>query len=234
MTMIGARSLRLRRFRRFSFLCGARSPRFSTARRKPSARFSSTNIGRAPESAGIETRRRSTKSSACRCLHPAHCAFAARRARRGTERRSRPSHARLICFRGLRARSGNIVFPLSTGFAIRLPCGRWLPPTKVHSPPCPEWRRRASRRTLARAAPRDLGRRSIWVFLALAVLRRKPLFEAIGLSWISLDSLVRIETFQWVTRDFREKFFPRTFSLSGGTPGNENRDRGHAETQDCS
>jgi hypothetical protein len=30
--------------------------------------------------------------------------------------------------------------------------------------------------------------------------------------WISLDSLVRIETYQWVTRDFPGKSFPRAFS----------------------
>jgi alkylated DNA repair dioxygenase AlkB len=51
-------------------------------------------------------------------------------------RRSRPSRARLICFRGPRARSGSTAFPLSTGFAIRSPCGRWLLLTKsAHSPP---------------------------------------------------------------------------------------------------
>jgi hypothetical protein len=29
----------------------------------------------------------------------------------------------------------------------------------------------------------------------------------VGLSWISLDSLVRIETFQWVTRNEADKIF---------------------------
>jgi hypothetical protein len=32
---------------------------------------------------------------------------------------------------------------------------------------------------------------------------------AIGFSWISLDSLVRIENYQWLTRGFRENFFLR-------------------------
>ena len=35
----------------------------------------------------------------------------------------------------------------------------------------------------------------------LAVLLRNLPIMPIGFSWISLDSLVRIETFQWVTRD---------------------------------
>jgi hypothetical protein len=51
--------------------------------------------------------------------------------------------------------------------------------------------------------------RSVWVFLKRAVLPLKSKFQAIGLSWISLDSLVRIETYQWVTADFRENNFSR-------------------------
>src|SRR3984885_763082 len=31
---------------------------------------------------------------------------------------------------------------------------------------------------------------------------------AVGLSWISLDSLVRIETYQWVMGEIARKFFP--------------------------
>jgi hypothetical protein len=41
-----------------------------------------------------------------------------------------------------------------------------------------------------------------WVFLAHAVWSRKPSFMRVGKAWISLDSLVRIEHFQWVARDF--------------------------------
>jgi hypothetical protein len=33
----------------------------------------------------------------------------------------------------------------------------------------------------------------------------------LGFVWISLDSLVRIEPYQWVTRDFRWTFFRRLF-----------------------
>jgi hypothetical protein len=36
---------------------------------------------------------------------------------------------------------------------------------------------------------------------------RKPQFLSVGLSWISLDSLVRIETFQWVARVSERKIF---------------------------
>jgi hypothetical protein len=43
----------------------------------------------------------------------------------------------------------------------------------------------------------------------LAVLLRNLPIMPIGFSWISLDSLVRIETFQWVTGDFRWKNFSR-------------------------
>ena len=41
----------------------------------------------------------------------------------------------------------------------------------------------------------------------LPISARKPLFMGVGIPWISLDSLVRIETYQWVARDFPRKFF---------------------------
>ena len=37
---------------------------------------------------------------------------------------------------------------------------------------------------------------------------------SVGFPWISLDSLVRIETFQWVTRLEAGKLFSRAFSLA--------------------
>jgi hypothetical protein len=37
------------------------------------------------------------------------------------------------------------------------------------------------------------------------------LHPGVGIPWISLDSLVRIETFQWVTRESRGKFLPPAF-----------------------
>src|ERR1700733_11826779 len=45
-----------------------------------------------------------------------------------------------------------------------------------------------------------------------AIPLRKPRPMTVGFVWISLDSLVRIETYQWVTRDFRWKFFYSRFS----------------------
>jgi hypothetical protein len=56
---------------------------------------------------------------------------------------------------------------------------------------------------------------------------------SLGLSWISLDCLVRIQTFQWVTRleggNFFLSPFPGVRSAGTGACG-----RGHAEAQDCS
>jgi hypothetical protein len=67
-----------------------------------------------------------------------------------------------------------------------------------------------------------------------AISLRIPPIMGIGLSWISLDSLVRIETFQWVTRPKAGKFFSRRFS-----PAFEGRENGspqswETEARDCS
>jgi hypothetical protein len=43
----------------------------------------------------------------------------------------------------------------------------------------------------------------------------------VGFPWISLDSLVRIETFQWVTRDKAEKVFRIGFFVMSAAPGQE-------------
>jgi hypothetical protein len=43
----------------------------------------------------------------------------------------------------------------------------------------------------------------------------------VGLSWISLDSLVRIETFQLVTRLEAGKIFSRAFSFALQVQGQE-------------
>ena len=51
---------------------------------------------------------------------------------------------------------------------------------------------------------------------ARAVWSRKPSFLRVGKAWISLDSLVRIEPFQWVTRDFRWKNFALPLGRGGG------------------
>ena len=73
----------------------------------------------------------------------------------------------------------------------------------------------------------------IWVFLGSALWLQKPLVLRVGKAWISLDSLVRIETYQWVTRDFRWKkfrapFYPRQHRLGG------RRQSEYAEAQDRS
>jgi hypothetical protein len=41
----------------------------------------------------------------------------------------------------------------------------------------------------------------------VAVFLRKPQLLNVGFPWISLDSLVRNEPYQWVTRDFRWRIF---------------------------
>jgi hypothetical protein len=56
----------------------------------------------------------------------------------------------------------------------------------------------------------------------------------VGIPWISLDSLVRIETFQWVTRVFRRKNFLTASSPEAANRWNERLRFGHAEAQDCS
>ena len=52
----------------------------------------------------------------------------------------------------------------------------------------------------------------------VAVSLQKPPILRVVIPWISLDSLVRIETFQWVTRTKASKAFPSRFSPGGGSP----------------
>ena len=67
----------------------------------------------------------------------------------------------------------------------------------------------------------------------VAVSQRKPPLLGVGFPWISLDSLVRIEPFQWVTGQKRGEYFwrpcPRVEKRPDGGCG-----RGYAEAQDCS
>ena len=60
----------------------------------------------------------------------------------------------------------------------------------------------------------------------LAVLLRRPPLMSVGFPWISLDSLVRIETFQWVTRILARRIFPRAFSAGTEAPEREPHGRG--------
>ena len=65
-------------------------------------------------------------------------------------------------------------------------------------------------RRVLRAEPADLARFGLsW---PAPFWRRKGVRSGVGKAWISLDSLVRIEPFQWVTRDFRKKNFRGPFS----------------------
>jgi hypothetical protein len=54
--------------------------------------------------------------------------------------------------------------------------------------------------------------------LLVAVSPRRPPLGRVGFSWISLDSLVRIEPFHWVTRLEAGTIFPRTLSMASATP----------------
>ncbi len=53
-------------------------------------------------------------------------------------------------------------------------------------------------------------------FLERASFAAKILGLGVGKVWISLDSLVRIGTFQWVTRDIRRNIFPDAFPAGIG------------------
>jgi hypothetical protein len=75
--------------------------------------------------------------------------------------------------------------------------------------------------------------RPVWVFSGSRRFAAKTPEYELGFPWISLESLVRIETYQWVTRDFQKKNFPPAF------PSRKRRRNGgpkiwHAEGIDCS
>jgi hypothetical protein len=67
----------------------------------------------------------------------------------------------------------------------------------------------------------------------VTVLAAKPTVTGIGFPWISLDSLVRIETYQWVTRIKAEKFFPTAFVAAKEPSRRLTRDLAR-EREDCS
>jgi hypothetical protein len=52
--------------------------------------------------------------------------------------------------------------------------------------------------------------------------------------WVSLDSLVKNEPFQWVTRHKRAKDFLVASSVKLEAPGGRAAVEAHAEAQDCS
>ena len=72
--------------------------------------------------------------------------------------------------------------------------------------------------------------RSVLVFLAPGRFAAKtPDHEG----WISLDSLVRIETYQWVTRHKAEKLFSRASCLAFERRWDGSPRSWHVEGQDC-
>src|SRR5271154_6885330 len=82
--------------------------------------------------------------------------------------------------------------------------------------------------------PRPWSGRSVWAFLAPGRFAAKAPLMRVGLSWISLDSLVRIETFQWVTWLEAGKLFSPPFFTGVRSAGTGACGRGHAEAQDYS
>jgi hypothetical protein len=63
---------------------------------------------------------------------------------------------------------------------------------------------RIERRLAASIRQALRSRQGLLSFLARGCLALKTAVLGVGFSWISLDSLVRIETFQWITRGLRE------------------------------
>jgi hypothetical protein len=93
------------------------------------------------------------------------------------------------------------------------------------------WKRFGS---VSAAGSRYRSGRSVWIFLAPGCFALKARPTWVGLSWISLDSLVRIETYQWVTRHKVGKYLSLAFPLTSGGAGTGACGRGHAEAQDWS
>jgi hypothetical protein len=84
------------------------------------------------------------------------------------------------------------------------------------------------------AAGRALGLVAPFGFSWLAALSlRRPPLMSLGFSWISLDSLVRIETYQWVTRHKAEKLFSRASCLAFERRWDGSPRSWHVEGQDC-
>src|SRR3984885_7179727 len=67
---------------------------------------------------------------------------------------------------------------------------------------------RAGSATAGRGGEAFVGRhRSVWIFLGPPHFAAETLFMRVGIPWISLDSLDRIETYQWVALDFPRQIF---------------------------
>jgi hypothetical protein len=73
----------------------------------------------------------------------------------------------------------------------------------------------------------------VWVFLAPSRLATRTKVFAIGFPWISLDFLVRIDIYQWVTRDSQERIFSRALVVAQVSLKRQPTIR-HAKRTDCS
>ncbi len=87
--------------------------------------------------------------------------------------------------------------------------------------------------TKAKTASRRIAPRFVWVFLGSGCFATKTPILSVGFPWISLDSLVQIVTYQWVTRIFREKKILAPFSPAEAPKGARGR-LGIQKAQDCS
>jgi hypothetical protein len=77
--------------------------------------------------------------------------------------------------------------------------------------PTPVWGGEPVWMAPARRRQRRPSARSVWVFLASPGFAAKGPIMRVGFPWTSLDSLVRIEIYQWVTRHKASKSFSRHF-----------------------
>jgi hypothetical protein len=75
--------------------------------------------------------------------------------------------------------------------------------------------------SFAGSRPRGWSGRSVWVFLARGGFAPKAPLLSVRFPWISLDFLVRIKTFQWVTLLQAGKLFSQPFSPAFAAPGRE-------------
>jgi hypothetical protein len=69
--------------------------------------------------------------------------------------------------------------------------------------------------------PRQRTGRRVWIFLAGGGSAAKSPIISLGFVWISLDSLVRNETYQWVTSEKPVKFFLVASSFGGRSAGTD-------------
>jgi len=73
----------------------------------------------------------------------------------------------------------------------------------------------------------------VWVFLARSRFAAKTPIMRVGFPWISLDSLVRIYTYQWVMGIRAGSIFPRAFAVAP-EPSEGQTTIWHAGGTDCS